>query len=96
MQTFPAPVKSIGAHPARIAWRNRSTREAAIIFGIALVAYLSAEYLAQFDGVGGLRRAYGNWRIEHVALGSIMLSSCLLCSRGSAGRRQSEVGPAGG
>jgi diguanylate cyclase (GGDEF)-like protein/PAS domain S-box-containing protein len=77
MQTFPAPVKSIGAHPARIAWRNRSTRDAAIIFGIALVAYLGAEYLALFDGVGGLRRAYGNWRIEHVALGSIMLSSAL-------------------
>jgi hypothetical protein len=38
MQAFPAPVKGIGAHRGGIASKNRSTRDAAIVFGIVLVA----------------------------------------------------------
>jgi len=77
MQAFPAPVKRIVAPAARIAWKNRSTRDAVIIFGIALAAYLGAEHLALFDGAGAFRRSFGNWRLEHIALVSIMLSSAL-------------------
>jgi hypothetical protein len=52
MQAFSAPVKSIGAHFTKIACKHRSARDAVIVFGIALVAYLAAEYLAFFDGIG--------------------------------------------
>jgi hypothetical protein len=41
MQAFPAPVKGIGAHRGGIASKNRSTRDAAIVFDIVLVACLS-------------------------------------------------------
>jgi hypothetical protein len=36
MQAFPAPGKSIDASPVGNDWKQRSTKEAMIIFGLAL------------------------------------------------------------
>jgi diguanylate cyclase (GGDEF)-like protein/PAS domain S-box-containing protein len=78
MQAFPAPGKSVDASPAGIDWKQRSTKDAVIIFGIALATYMCAEYLALFDGIGSFRTTHTDWKLDHIILACVMLSAALV------------------
>jgi diguanylate cyclase (GGDEF)-like protein/PAS domain S-box-containing protein len=60
-----------------IDWNRRSTRDAIVVLAIALLAYVSADRIALFDGVVALHTSYGAWGLDNLVVVCMALSASL-------------------
>jgi hypothetical protein len=60
-----------------IDWNRRSTRDAIVIFAVALLAYASADRIALFDSMIALHASYGAWGLDNLVIICATLSASL-------------------